>query len=139
MAEWSLDLTKYADRQISSMKGIRKSFVFRLYSAIVRRTPVDTGRARGNWNVSVGAADAGENPQNYSEAGSMPDADGDEPYFISNNTEYIRKLEYGGYTDRPETEKTRGGFSKQAPHGMVGVTLANAGSYFQQAVREYEE
>lgn len=32
-----------------------------MYEAIVLRTPVDTGRARGNWNVSVNTIDSSVN------------------------------------------------------------------------------
>ena len=62
-------------------------------------------------------------------------AQGDDKIIIQNNLPYIRKLEYGGFTDKPETEKTIGGFSKQAPQGMVGLTLTNADRLWERAVK----
>lgn len=85
---------------------------------IVRRTPVDTGRARGNWQTSVGAP-RGESVLATSKAIAPVVASGSaalrdlEPFgvtFIANNLVYIEPLENG--------------HSKQAPEGMVAVTLA---------------
>jgi hypothetical protein len=68
---------------------------------------------------------------------------GDDTIVIFNNTPYIRKLEYGGYGKYDENgnliqpsngPKTINGFSRQAPQGMVGVTMAQAGQIFQAAV-----
>lgn len=71
---------------------------------IQKGTPVDEGTARRSWQ-------------------STPlDSN---PYYFTNSLPYIRKLEYGGYTSKPETAKTVGGFSKQAPHGMVRINAAN--------------
>ena len=57
--------------------------------------------------------------------------------YISNNLPYITKLEYGGYPKNPKggSGKTVNGYSKQAPEGMVGVTLANNEAIFDSAVR----
>jgi hypothetical protein len=85
-------------------------------------------------------------------------AKGDDTIFIQNNAPYINMLEYGGYPKNPKHEgksklmfnknkegrlvsitggdsKTVNGYSRQAPNGMVGVTLAKAASFFEKAVR----
>ena len=119
---------------------VRKNYTFALYSSIVKKTPVDTGRARANWNVSAGSPDLStseetrESPKSIS---TIPDPQGDESMFISNNLPYITKLEYGGYPNPPKggNGKTVDGYSKQAPEGMVGVTLANNENIFNAAVR----
>lgn len=140
MAEWSLDLTEYARKKQVEIKEVRKAYAFALYSSIVKKTPVDTGRARGNWNVSVGSPDTSTTEttqQKYNSKESIPTPNGDESIFISNNLDYIEKLEYGGYPNPPKggSGKTVNGFSKQAPNGMVGVTLANNENIFNAAVR----
>lgn len=68
---------------------------------------------------------------------SLPDPKGDESIFICNNLDYIEKLEYGGFPNPPKKDggKTINGYSKQAPAGMVGVTLANNEAIFDAAVR----
>ena len=140
MAKWSMDLTKYAKRKGIEFKEVRKHYAFALYSSIVRKTPVDTGRARGNWQVTVGEPAQGEVPDTRRSPMSesqMPNPEGDESIFITNNLDYITKLEYGGYPKNPKggSGKTVNGYSKQAPNGMVGVTLANNKNIFDAAVR----
>ena len=72
-------------------------------AAVVMATPVDTGRARGNWIVSLNA------PTSYSTvnvsssgseaisqgAGVISTAKGDDDIYISNNLVYIQKLNDG--------------------------------------------
>ena len=140
MARWSLDLTEYAKKKGVEINEVRKTYAFALYSSIVRKTPVDTGRARANWNISVGHPDSStttstrKTPKSMS---SLPDPKGDESIFICNNLDYIEKLEYGGFPNPPKKDggKTINGYSKQAPAGMVGVTLANNEAIFDAAVR----
>lgn len=149
MARWSLDLTEYAKKKGVEINEVRKTYAFALYSSIVRKTPVDTGRARANWNISVGHPDTStttstrKSPKSMS---SLPDPKGDESIFICNNLDYIEKLEYGGFPNPPKkgtyNKKTKSyeirsqnGYSKQAPEGMVGVTLANNEQIFDAAVR----
>lgn len=144
-----MDLAEYAKKKQVEIKEVRKAYAFALYSSIVKKTPVDTGRARGNWNVSVGSPDDSvDDSANYTHSyqkrkkkndkenkvthkpplrlkyknqDSIPEPNGDESIFISNNLPYITTLEYGS--------------SKQAPNGMVGVTLANNENIFNAAVR----
>ena len=76
----------------------------------------------------------------------MPDVQGDESIFITNNLPYITMLELGGYgkyengeqKTKANGEKTVNGYSKQAPHGMVGVTLANNENIVNSAIKAVE-
>jgi hypothetical protein len=88
-------------------------------SRIVLRTPVDTGRARGNWLVGVGDPVRGYDPEGFDPAGTDTIQTGQailnaaapgEVLYITNSVPYIVPLEHG--------------HSKQAPAGMVGITLA---------------
>lgn len=154
MAEWSLDLTKYANGAKLKIKKVLVNYAFALYSSIVKKTPAVTGRARANWNVSVGKVDA-STTEETKKTGlkhkiSEINPNGDEPIYISNNLPYITTLEYGGYpspvkkgTYNKKTKtweiRSAGGYSKQAPNGMVGVTLANNENIFNAAVKRAEE
>ena len=140
MAKWTVDIGKLAEKRKVAIQDVRKNYAFALYSSIVRKTPVDTGRARANWNISVGhedttvTEDTRKSPKTISQ---MPEPKGDESIFISNNLPYITMLEYGGYPNPPKKDggKTINGYSRQAPNGMVGVTLANNEAIFEAAVR----
>jgi len=92
-----------------------------LLRRIVFRTPVDTGRARGNWQTVVGSSN-----ESTVEGGGAPLAGGaaviaGAPPFsvitIFNNVKYIRKLEEGS--------------SRQAPTGMVRVSVAEVDAQFK--------
>jgi hypothetical protein len=102
-----------------------------IFKGIVLKTPVDTGRARANWMISEGAPVIAEaaNAKPGAAAGSIPAATppsvsafkGGSAIFITNSLPYIVPLEYG--------------HSKQAPAGMVRVTLAEVGAQASVATR----
>lgn len=139
-----MDLNEYAKKKNVQIRNVRKAYAFALYSSIVKKTPVDTGRARGNWNITVGEDDYTQTENKtprFQGVDQIPEPRGDETIYISNNLPYITKLEYGGYPNPPKkgSGKTVNGYSKQAPEGMVGVTLANNENIFNSAVRSVEK
>lgn len=85
---------------------------------LVLRTPVDKGRARGNWNITMGAPDFSTTDR-VNKAG-IPATPGHvkallgsnirRSIFIVNGLPYVPRLEFG--------------WSKQAPNGMVRITAA---------------
>lgn len=99
-----------------------------MYESIVKKTPVDTGRARGNWQIGIGQDIISTTPRtnktgNVSgETNKLSQVSGDETIYISNNLPYIVRLEYGS--------------SKQAPNGMVGLTTATFKKKIDEAVKE---
>lgn len=130
-------------------------------SKIVMRSPVDTGRFRGAWQVTLGSPATTETGAR-DPAGGATIENGqrvilEAPPFpfliIANPVPYGPVLEFGGYDppnplDTPEAMKKRargrtpaqradaqrllgnegatkvaGGFTKQAPQGVVGITF----------------
>ncbi len=102
-------------------------------NGVVLKTPVDTGRARANWFPSLDApsnaistrTDASGGTAINAAQGIAKEAAG-RVFYLSNNLPYIRHLEYGLYGNPPGSAngpKTVGGFSKQAPAGMVRTTI----------------
>jgi hypothetical protein len=89
---------------------------------VVFLTPVDTGRARGNWQLTIGSPAIGQRDDFKSRdvvsegAAVLGNMKGLEVVWISNNVPYIGLLERGS--------------SRQAPAGMVAVTLATIGQTF---------
>ena len=87
-------------------------------SRIIKRSPVDTGRFRNNWNASFGAPNTSTNAStDPSGAQSTVEAAGllaqfqmGQTFYLTNNLPYSLKLEYGS--------------SNQAPGGMVRLTAA---------------
>lgn len=102
-------------------------------NGVVLKTPVDSGRARANWFPSLDApsnavstrTDATGGTSIAAAQGIAKEAAG-RVFYLSNNLPYIRHLEYGLYGTPPGSAngpKTIGGFSKQAPAGMVRITI----------------
>jgi nucleoid DNA-binding protein len=160
------DLTNY-DEFARQMKDARKRIVevdfvdfvrkvaLTLIKKVVERTPVDTGRARGNWQVSlntprnseIGRKDkTGEKVK--AEAQSLItnkffEGNADKTViWLANNVPYILVLEFGQFVPKdpgPSKDKrkdrfgqvlVKGGFSVQAPHGMVDVSLGEVNAMF---------
>ena len=102
-------------------------------NGIVLKTPVDSGRARANWFPSLDApsntvstrVDPTGTTAISAAQGIAKEAAG-RVFYLSNNLPYIRHLEYGLYGNPQGSAngpKTVGGFSKQAPAGMVRTTI----------------
>jgi hypothetical protein len=82
-----------------------------VFSSVIKMTPVDTGRAKGNWQCTIGTPANGENQLADSEGAMIavvPNEAGSKVY-LTNNLPYIQKLEYG--------------HSTQAPSGMVRISI----------------
>jgi hypothetical protein len=104
---------------------------FQRISGVVFLTPVDTGRARSSWNVSAVTPSRrvpppGSRPTSdyISEARQALSSIGTyDAIWITSSLPYIHVLEFGLYPNPPKSGiKTVGGFSRQAPNGMVRVT-----------------
>ncbi len=101
-----------------------------IFGSIIKMTPVDTGRAKGNWQCTIGSPANGET-DTLGEGAAMSAMIGAVPrgagkcVFLTNNLPYIKKIEYGGYSQgKYTTSKTNSdGFSIQAPAGMVRVSI----------------
>lgn len=106
-----------ASKRLSTVDLVRfhRMIVLELLRRLVLATPVDTGRARGNWQVSIGTAPVGEvsgaeGREAVSEGASALTAlTPFVPVYIANNLAYIEVLNYG----RPPGTQ----WSRQAPIG----------------------
>lgn len=86
---------------------------------LVQMSPVDTGRFRGNWITSVGTTD----PTVFeaARAPSVPITEADTKLGALNKVPDVVYLQ----NNLPYANRLENGYSKQAPQGMVGVTMAN--------------
>lgn len=92
------------------------AIAFDALGRVVLKTPVDTGRARGGWQINLNEVGTGAGPKSKSgdrvlSAGlaRINRAGLDDTIYITNSVPYIRDLERGS--------------SSQAPSGMVRLTL----------------
>ncbi len=152
---------------------VQRKIVLDVLGGVIKRTPVDTGRARGGWQVSVGTPSSSPTQpeqgavgdpagkafsQGAAKASTIP------PFsiaYINNNVAYVGVLDQGGFVPkdpaddsdarakrakrRDEKQRKRaqaargdegatlvvGGYSFQAPNGMIALTLGDVLKEFQ--------
>ena len=99
-----------------------RAVALHVLSGVVMRTPVDTGRARGNWNTALGVA-SGRVSDSRDPGGGNTVAAGSrvigghrdfQQIVIDNNLPYITRL--------------NDGHSRQAPAGFVEAVIASVGA-----------
>lgn len=91
-------------------------------SKVIKRSPVDTGRFRNNWQFSIDAPATGKDPGAGNEIDLVNTANkmvAGNTFYMTNNLPYAERLEYG--------------WSKQAPQGVVRVTLGEYKTFIEQA------
>lgn len=130
--EFASALNRMAGAIESDVSDFVRSAVFRALYRIIDRTPIDTGRARAAWNCGFSAGSdvpaageyrgdalslANEAVENIGGiTGGAAKLSGDTIY-IYNNVEYIEALEAG--------------HSRQAPAGMVALSMAEFAAHLQ--------
>lgn len=111
-----------ADRIVKDRTNdLVRALGFEALGRIMNKTPVDTGRARANWNVSEGEEDPSTNPEATRKDVVPKKLEGQgrirlldfwegDVLYVTNGLPYIQPLEDG--------------HSGQAPKGMARVTVA---------------
>jgi len=105
--------------------AVRK-IALEMFRRIILKSPVDTGRFRGNWQIAIGSVPDGTLELD-DKTGTATIAKGaaialgmnaGDTIYFANNLPYARRLEEG--------------YSQQAPAGMVALTVQE----FQSIVRQ---
>lgn len=119
-------LRAFAEKTEVTLDEALRGIVIELFSSVIMGTPVDTGRARGNWQTSVGspsngvldregaAAALAELESTTVKMGSV--------VWLANNLPYIARLEYEHW-------------SAQAPNGMVRKNMARVNRIVDDVVK----
>lgn len=118
MSKFTLDIQAFVAKAKKNPETVMRAVSLKLFSAIIKSSPVDTGRFRMNWQTSGPAPASGINSgvdktgaaainaaSNY-----IMKASNWYEFTMTNNLPYAPRLEYG--------------WSKQAPVGMVRVNIA---------------
>jgi hypothetical protein len=129
---FSADIEAFAKKAGLSVNQTIVSVALELFGSVIKDTPADTGRARGNWQCSIGSPKGGVLSGDSESETETPAPNGDGPktaaaiqdvrnvalkllpdqtIFLTNNLPYIRRLEYDGW-------------SSQSPAGMVRKNVA---------------
>lgn len=122
MANFGDQLRRFAEKTGEELADVDVGFKFGVFNDAVRLTPVDTGRLRGNWQITNGAPAQGVLAKfDTAEGAPLPMAAMAEirPYSV---TYLTNNVEYGPYVEEKQ--------------GFVGRAIANARARLEQAVRD---
>jgi len=148
---FSLDVASFNHLYEIRATQIIKKVAFDMFRKVILKTPVDTGRARGNWMIGINKVPIGSAPDIASKkdvlgsiATGIESVKAGDTVVLANTLPYIGVLEYGGYPKNPiggskgrkavfkkgkkmrsamRQIKSVGGFSYQAPQGMVRISI----------------
>lgn len=138
MCSFSVDVKAFCEKAKKNPETVMRAVSLKLFSAIIKASPVDTGRFRMNWQASgaspATAILAGADKSGSAAINSASDFVTKTPAWqemtLANNLPYANVIEFGGYPgDGPNTV---GGYSRQAPAGVVRVNVLR----FQQLLDE---
>ena len=120
-AEFSAQIDIALEGMMENLRMVVRVIALEALKRIVSRTPVDSGRARMNWNVSIGG-DSFEVTTAVDPSGSVA---------ISRGSQVIATYEQQTgfpvitiYNNLPYIHRLETGYSDQAPQGMVAITAA---------------
>lgn len=118
MTTFALDLSKQIEAAKDNAELVAKKIIIELFNRVIQKSPVDTGRFRANWNCSIGSPDLSTS-QAIDPSGSVASSRAtatvvsytlnEQSVFLTNNLPYAERLENG--------------WSKQAPNGMVRLSV----------------
>jgi len=148
---FAADIQNFNKKYEERMTLVLKKVAFDLFRKVILKTPVDTGRARGNWMVGINkipiamAIGVDKKADVLSRIVSdISTAKAGDSVAMANTLPYIGVLEYGGYPKEVmygskgrKAKYKRGrkvqsamrqiksvnGYSYQAPQGMVRVSI----------------
>jgi hypothetical protein len=161
--DFTINISGFVKKAKLAPTLVLRKIALDLFTAVVKRTPVDTGMLRANWQVGLGTAPVG--------TVSAPDKTGSRAQveiaakasqavwgtsiFLVNNLPYATVVEYGAYPDPVKrgtyvpagktkygitgpgwVKRSAGGFSKQAPAGMVRVSLTELKAHLDRIIRQ---
>jgi hypothetical protein len=118
-----------------------QTIVLKLGESVVTLSPVDTGNFKGNWQLSIDSTTTSsllrEDPSGFTTLADMArkvnSFTAGQIAYIQNHVLYGYDLEYGTYNG-PTDKVTDDGFSRQAPEGMLRITVARFARIVNEAV-----
>lgn len=122
MASFGDQLRRFAEKTGEELADVDVAFKFGVFSDAVALTPVDTGRLKGNWQITNGAPAAGVLARTDPTPGiplDLAEQAKIQPFSV---TYLTNNMEYGPYVEEKQ--------------GFVGRAIANARARLEQAVRD---
>lgn len=126
LREFEAGLDRWFERELpETISKIQLKLAFDIFAALVRLSPVDSGRYRGSWTMAEGTPDEATLPE------AMGHRPGDRPVYGPAKAAAIRIATTWAALNviwlanhLPYAERLEEGHSGQAPIGVAGAVLA---------------
>lgn len=133
MSSFAFDIQRFCDLTKERASTVTRQTALSMLGSIIKRSPVDTGRFRGNWQTTIdtppsGALDTTDKSGSTAlTAGisALTNFECGPPIYLANNLPYARRLEHG--------------YSQQAPEGMVKLTVNEFKKYIAEAIAKAQQ
>jgi hypothetical protein len=117
---FSLSIGRWAKKTTQNQDVVRRAVILKLFTSIIRDTPVDTGRLRAGWRTSVGHPDLSQPTKGKHTAAeaigqvaaAATGSKSNDVVILSNSLPYVSRIEYEGWSHT------------KAPQGMVRRNIA---------------
>lgn len=153
-------LERFDQKSVKSANMVLRETVKNMFGTIIEDTPVGdfdpdhAGTLKGGWQLTVGSPASGRTGKRSSRrtrddlnVPNLITKTGAKRVFLTNNEPYINVVEYGGYVANPKrgtfdkrtgrfVVRSKGGFSKQAPKGMVRRTMNKSKRFLEVAANK---
>jgi hypothetical protein len=124
------EMRKFERKTARKLELAARNIALELFKRVIKKTPVDKGRARTNWQGSIGLPVLGTVETTDKNGGATmakvvsasAGFEVGDTIYLANNLPYIRKLEEGS--------------SQQAPAGMVALTVQEFAAVVNQISAE---
>ena len=155
------DILERFDKQtIKDANDVTREYAKNMFGTIIEKTPVGDfdpeheGTLKGGWVLRTGNVPrtlGRRDPTRTRDSLKIPEyivtKKGTKRLYLANNHPYASVVEYGGYPSSPKRGtldkrtgtyqiRSSGGFSKQAPRGMVRTTLAKRKRFLEVAANK---
>lgn len=127
---FAADIHRFTAKSEKAVDKTVRAITFALFREVIRRTPVDTGRLKGNWQTTTtmpatGTLETTDKSGGKAIAAIAAGMGGwGSTTYLTNNLPYAQRIEYDGWS-----------YTK-APVGMVRVSLARINSIVAKAARD---
>ncbi len=127
-------VARLAEKRLVDFDKQYKAIGIKLFSGVIKSSPVDTGRFKDNWFATVDrpsdyvfGGDSGIDSESQAAKTVKKWKVGKQPIYLTNNLPYSNVIEYGGYSTgsagQTGSKVTSHGYSKQAPSGVVRASM----------------
>lgn len=124
-----VDISSYTSRFHGRMSTFKRGVLIKLFGAVIKDTPVLTGRLRANWMFNKGTPSDDTTPSTSDSTVRVTQdvqsnvTEKDEVYTLTNNLPYVNRIEYHGWSKR------------KAPEGMVRRNIVRIAGLLERQAR----